>query len=748
MKRRTFLGVSLASAAASTIGAAPTSATVRLTNDHWALEIDPRTLAIIATPKGSTAITVSSGVAEHNVTNLKVAAGAASWRWDEALELVCTLAGPDLDIRVQANAPGELELLRQPGPAMGKGLILPIAEGYYVGADDRTWHTAIDGDEKSSNEDLSLPLWGMDRGNLTLHWLLLNPHNNRLKFSAGTDGLAISLKHQFTRLAPETPMRLRLHLGGNDLLAGAKRYRRHLMEEGSFRSLADKIRATPSASKLIGATHLYLWDNGLLGLKDVRDWPGFVERFRAAPGLGARMRSVLEKDAAELVRSAPLKPAPYIQRALVNSFNSALTALARAEWQKEEVDPATIVAAHERLRREAVEAFGDVLAADPERWGSSLTVETFSDLKRAGLERLWIGLGDGLESGLWHPQAVRAAVTEGYLIAPYDSYETAIPPGERPDWSTAQLGRGAYEKCGVVKANGTVTAGFQQTGHYTNTRCVTPILKGRIPPVAKAGAYNSWFLDVYATGLVFDDYRVGSTMTMAENAAANIAAMRWVSEVQQLPMVSEGGHSINAAGTIAAHGMETPGFGWRDADLRKNRDSPFYLGTWYPPEAPAVFFKPVPLKEPYRSLYFDPRTGLPLYQAVFHDAVIVTHHWAFDQLKLTNLAVERSLVQQLYNVPPLFHVSAGTLAARLSVIRRHDAFFRPLHKRLAHRALERFEWLNEERLIQRTTFADGTQLVANFSADARTLESITFPGKSVTAVVGGRAAQVFDAAVA
>ena len=709
------------------------------------MQIEPKSLAIEVLPAGASAVTISRGVEEHIVSDFKTDGETASWRWDEAYEIACALTGTDLHIRVSTAAPGTLTLLHQPESAMGKGMLLPISEGYYVARNDAGWHASLEGGALSVNEDLSLPLWGVDHGDVTLHWLCVNPFNNALSFAPGSDGVAVALRHEFISLAPAAPMALTLHLAGPDLLAGAKRYRRHLIEQGSFRSLADKIGATPSAAKLVGATHLYLWDNGLIGTKDVRDWAGLLDRLRGGPGLPERMRATFDADTAELIRSAPPDPAPYLRRGIVNAVNAALTDLARREWQKDEVDPAAIVAAHGALRAEAVAALGPVLGSDPGKWGASLSAETFDALKAGGLERLWIGLGDGWEGGLWSPEGVRAATDHGYLIGPYDSYETAIPPGERPDWATAQLGLAAYEQCGVVKASGAVTAGFQQTGHYTNTRCVTPILKDRVSRLAEAGGYNSWFLDVYATGMVFDDYRPGTPMTMAENVAANIAAMRWVSESRQLPIGSEGGNAVNAAGTIFAHGIETPGFGWRDTELRKDNSSPFFLGAWYPPDAPNVFFKPVPLKEPYRALYFDPRTRLPLYQAVFHDAVLVTHHWAFDQLKLANVVVERALMQQLYNVPPLFHVSAGTLAERLPSIRRHDAFFRPLHERLAHQAMETFEWLSDDRQIQRTGFSDGTRLVANFSGAPRSLDALALPPHSVTAIVDGRVAQVFEA---
>jgi hypothetical protein len=184
---------------------------------------------------------------------------------------------------------------------------------------------------------------------------------------------------------------------------------------------------------------------------------------------------------------------------------------------------------------------------------------------------------------------------------------------------------------------------------------------------------------------------------------------------------------------LFAHGMQTPVIGWGDPDMSKNPKSPYYLGRWFPNEKPEVFFKTVPLKEPYRTVHFAPQTRLPLYQAVFHGSVITTHHWLFDSLKLSNVRAENELTQLLYNVPPLYHLSADTLKQRLPVIARQDGFFRPLHERLATEAMTDFHWLTEDRLVQQTTFADGTRLVANFDLREREVGGERLAGQSIRA---------------
>jgi hypothetical protein len=385
-----------------------------------------------------------------------------------------------------------------------------------------------------------------------------------------------------------------------------------------------------------------------------------------------------------------------------------------------------------------VAAFGAFLDKDPDNWGEGLSLDTIEAIRRAGIERMWIGMGDW-EGGLWHPATVRAAVDAGYLIGPYDSYETAIAPGLRPDWITAQLGKAAFETCGVIRKDGSVTAGFQKAGVYTNMSCMLPLLKARVQAIAAAVPFNSWFIDVTASGMVFDDYRVGRKTSMRENAAANVGADRWLSEAMRFPIGSEDGRAVTSGGISFAHGTETPVIGWGDPDLQKDTSSPFFLGIWHPPTQPSIFFKPVPMKEPYRTLHFAPENRLPLYQAVFHGSIISSHHWGYDNLKLTNVAEERELAQLLYNVAPLFHLSTDSLDARLAAIHRQYAFFRATHEALAKLSLDRFEWLSDDRLIQQTIFADGSRLIANFGASAYDNDGEVLPPKSVVARLAGGA---------
>ncbi|AEK60039.1 conserved hypothetical protein [Collimonas fungivorans Ter331] len=721
-------------------------AAIVLENPLWHIVLDPGTLAIRVTPAGAAAVQVSDGVGSHRVAALQSTADQAGWQWDDgAYRIEAKLSERDLMLTVRANAAGALTLIRQPGSAIGRGLILPLAEGHYVARDNKVWNDFIlqKMGRLNTTQDLSLPLWGMDHGKFSLHWLLTNPYNNQLDFSADGSGLALQASHTFTQLAPDTPMTLTLHLGDGDLLAGAKHYRAWLLAEGRFESLAEKTAKSPGAAKLIGASHAYLWGSGLIAAKDVRSWPAFLRILRSKNPLAIDLRRHFAPESRKALAEAGTNPARYQEKILVGAFNAGLNSLAREAWQTDAPDVNRLASRYGELRSEVARAFGAALNADAKDWGGGVSGATMEQLRKAGLARLWLGLGEGWEGGLWHPEAIAAGVKAGYLLAPYDSYETALPRGHNPDWATAHFGEKTYRDCAIVLDDGRFKTGFNGFGHYTNPFCMRPLMEARVRAVQEKAGFNSWFLDVTAAGMLFDDYRRRAAMTMAQNAYANAASTRWISEDRQLPAGSEDGNAVTAQGIFFAHGMQTPVIGWGDKEMQKDKKSPYYLGNYYPPEEPSNMFKAVPLKALYRSIHFDPAARLPLYQAVFHDSVITTHHWLFDNLKLTNVRRENELAQLLYNVPPLFHLSEGTLASRLPLMQRQDAFFRPLHEKLANQALTGFRWLSADRLLQQTGFADGTMQVANFSAEERSFNGRRFPPYSVTALTADGKTTVF-----
>lgn len=680
------------------------AAAIRLQQGAESFIIDPATLQIQV---GDTQVNAPQSV--QTFTALQTTASTASWYWPaQRLHINADVQGADLRLAFRSDQPQILNWFSL--PTATRALLLPLGEGSRIPLDNPEWLRYLTHEQRSidTNYDLKLPLWSQQQDKI-YSWLLLTPFHNRITFQQHTSQLAMYSQHEFNRFNQQQPFEVLLHVGDSPL-SGALRYRAWLKQTGQFSTLREKLVVAPEGRKLIGATFLYLWGSQLLAPEDVRDWPGLVSFLKSPAGavvkrnMGAEAQKILQQSL----------PQDWQKPGFITAINRALVAQVPLNATPDE--PHYLRAQQQqaaKVRQLTQQQLGTYLTA-PHLWGQGLSETVIDSLHRAGLARLWLGT-DTWTAAFLHPDAVERAKAAGYLVASYDSYDTAVPPGRNDSWITAQLPAALRERCAIVRADGSKKPGFGGEGYYMNPGCVLPYSQQRMRALMQLAGLNSLFLDVDGTGMVDDDYQPAHLTSATQMATARNTRMAWFSEQIRLPLGSEDGSAVTARYLMFAHGAESWGFGWRDKEMRHDKTSPYYLGAWWPDAEPATFFRPAQLKPIYRTVVFDPRYRLPLYQAVFHDAVINTHHWTLDNLKFPEVIRTRNLLSQLYNTPPLFNVSRATLRERLPEIIKADAQFRPLHQVLWDKALIDFRWLDKEGWLQQTTFSDGSVLMANFS---------------------------------
>ncbi len=139
-----------------------------------------------------------------------------------------------------------------------------------------------------------------------------------------------------------------------------------------------------------------------------------------------------------------------------------------------------------------------------------------------------------------------------------------------------------------------------------------------------------------------------------------------------------------------------------------------------------------------------PQFRLPLYEIALHDSIVSTHHWEYGSLKFTTERDQTALLQLLYMVPPLYHLSDPVLRRDLPLIQAYDRVFSPLHQRLFTQAMTHFETLSRDRLVQRSQFADGTRITVNFDRQPRTQDKKMLPALSATVQSPGGSVEVLE----
>ncbi|MEG3220354.1 glycoside hydrolase [Vibrio gigantis] len=641
------------------------------------------------------------------------------------------------DIDIKRNQPIELtwfDLAEQ----QTQTLFLPFNEGMRVPTDNKQWANYLINNHSGSNttQDLKMPFWTTQQKDQFISYQLVNPTNNQLFFSNSSaktsSNIDMNVSHQFTTLNKSQPFAIRITLG-DSWLVGAKQYRDWRIKNGLSESLVEKRKRNPDVSKLIGASHVYLFGKDPLSTEDVSDWWGlntwYLERSQLIiPSEAKRELSSLSKGKDWFSK--------YHKQLLLDSISQSLQSLypVATPTLSDNTIKAQYTAAQDK-RSWLIKYASSYLNA-PETWGQALSSDMVNNLNKAGLNKLWLGF-DNWMPAFYQPNTVELAKQSGYLVGTYDSYNTAIPAKLNDNWLTAQLPTPMRENCAIEVADGSLKKGFRGNGFYLNPNCHLDYVKQRALDIMRLGHFNSLFLDVDATAMAREDYRSNTSESDMLSAFNN--RMQWLSEQPDLVLGSEDGNSLTTKGIAFAHGLETIGFGWSDKDMKENRKSPYYLGRWYPDHKPDFFFKPSKVKEPYKSLLFSPQYRIPLYQAVFHDEVINTHHWHSDSLKFTNVQANRDLTAMLYNTPPMVHLTRdeaiSSSSPRIKALKHYQDSFEPMHEQLWDKRLVDFDWLDENGDVQKTEFSDGSTIIANFSNTVFRHNGIDIAALSVKAIL-------------
>ncbi|MEI8593028.1 glycoside hydrolase [Photobacterium sp. Hal280] len=768
--------------------------TISLYDGHQQVDIDPETLAIVWQTDGLTydlnqASATVNGEKQGVSQRQNAQRDKASWLWQPSnIRVTAQLISDDVKLQFQLLSDAGITR-RQPvvlnwfdlPESSTTELLLPLNEGIRIPVNHRLWARYLQDEYSGSNttQDLKMPFWTQKVRQQTdrpvspdnesklaaparyFSYLLVNPFNNALLFkeitsntTEGSPAVDMVSSHDFTPLNWQDPFQVIIHQG-EGMLSGSLRYKRWREAQGERVSLREKAARNPDVSKIIGASHVYFFGSDGLSQSDVTDWTGLLHWYAQQSELSAfASREAQTQLLSRTTDQQPVMLNHYQKRLLVESVNHSLAALFpfsqdAGPWEQITGQFEAVQKRKAYLARHA----GRFLIA-PERWGQSLSLPVLETFKQAGLEKLWLGLDNWLPA-FYQPEVMKQAKDAGYLVATYDSYNTAIDITDNESWLTAHIPQSIRKRCAIERSDGQHQAGFRGQGNYLNPGCDTDYAKQRISRILELGQFNSLFLDVDATGMVREDYSDSSPLSapgddsaatrgMSERAMAKAFndRLEWVSQ-QGVLLGSEDGNSLTSQGVVFAHGMETTGFGWTDKEMKQNRQSPYYLGAWYPDQKPAFFFKPAIVKEPYRTLFFTPAFKVPLYQAVFHDELINNHHWHMDSLKFSDVKGIRDLTSMLYNTPPMVHLTRdeakSVTSPRIRALQDYQQGFMPLHQALWDKALIGFDWLNRDGSLQRTRFSDGSQIVANFSPHAAQVRAdgqvVALPAMSLRAEI-------------
>lgn len=715
-------------------------------------EADPKVFSLTI-GDGTVSIPASLPGKEYRVANL--VKDGEEMRWEYPDENISVAIKPEQDyLHVTITSKKQEDNQFQWPYISGDTYYLPLGEGKRIQGKDSAWGGYLKGKEFSVLEQLSMPFWAAANGEHAVLYIMENPYRSDMVFGEENQ-IQFSLIHQYPEIDQEKENSFRIYLTDNNPVSAAKIYRQYVKEQGKFVTLEEKAEKNPNIRKLYGAPQIYLWGENLISPEDI-NWQEFrkelnSQALKQVTSLASRTENgkeamkafgdIANQDYVDQYQknilchylSEVLKMEKFYDPKVFNTKDETMQALLNKGV--ETLDESSLI----QLNKHALAASLPEVFQPADTWMDRHTTGLIEEMKAAGIEQAWIGL-NSWEQAYAKPELVEQAVGKGYLIGPYDSYHSIHKPGEE-QWITAAFeDKSLYEEATVQQKNGKKAAGFQNVGRKLNPALSLPSVKERVGTIMSAGIpFNSWFIDCDATGEIYDDYTAEHVTTQQEDLAARLERMAYIRDQHGMVIGSEGGNDFAAADIAFAHGIELKSFSWMDEDMKKNKDSEYYIGKYYNPAGGVAehFSKRIPVKEEYYTIFADPKYDLPLFKLVYNDSVITSYHWDWSTFKIIGAVKDRMVREVLYNVPPLYHLDGDEWAEYKDEISSHTKVWSEFSRQAVTREMTDFQILKEDGSVQMTRYGEDLWAAANYGDEQYSYNGEMIPAHSMLMEVDG-----------
>lgn len=326
------------------------------------------------------------------------------------------------------------------------------------------------------------------------------------------------------------------------------------------------------------------------------------------------------------------------------------------------------------------------------------------DLADAGIDRALISCAD------LNPAVIQPAKALGMLTGKYDIYQDVLDPTQYPDY-TPQV-QDAWPDDLLRDERGNAVNGWDiwnEDGSVTWTSILCDL---RAPFYARAAfaadplgdALDARFLDTTAAASLHECRDTDHPMTRAQSLAARKELLALSSRAYGWVTGAERG--IDAVLPVVAYFEGMTSLGPYQEDTAGHE--------------PQKIFYEVPSQIP--AMQLNPRYRLPLWELVYHDCVVSYPYWGDHNNKFPAVWERKDQFCALYGTPPMYFVDRAFWKANTERFRESFAVVGPPARATGMARMTNFEWLTDDRLVQRTTFANGVQVTANFGETAVRME--------------------------
>jgi len=304
----------------------------------------------------------------------------------------------------------------------------------------------------------------------------------------------------------------------------------------------------------------------------------------------------------------------------------------------------------------------------------------------------------------------------GYLLGQYKIYTDMAAP----DSMGGKRGNPAYDDGfpddAYTMFNNAPVRGFLGRGSYRCSLKQLPLMQRIVPGFLASRGYEAFFIDVVTANGFYECYSWNHPLTRTQDKYARKANLQYIMD-QGVVTSSEDVKDYAVPNLHYFEGLVT--------QVRVNQSPHIFASDTKATMTPTEDFTQYNLNE---------RVRIPLWELVYHDAVVSTWRWNItpDRYLTPGTWLQNDLILAINGSMPIYVVSQKTLLERQDGILRSYEMICKLNEKTGWDEMVDHNNLTPDRSVQESLYANGVGVIVNFSeADYRHPKGGLVPAKDV-----------------
>jgi hypothetical protein len=349
-------------------------------------------------------------------------------------------------------------------------------------------------------------------------------------------------------------------------------------------------------------------------------------------------------------------------------------------------------------------------------WDKAREVSFARDLKKSGIAKALI---------IWNANHLPYPEKDydnqlkelGYGTGGYELF-TDIHPDSHPGNAAVDkipLKRNVYprlfDKITSRKKDGTTY--FNEFGTYVCPKAVRPEITRRVEKELSMYPHETYFLDVYQANGIYECYNPEHRLTRKGYAEEIIKNYELMEDKYNTYLGGEFGADFTGSHGVYVHGMMTLQRTWFGSEIVK-KGTIYYYGDWSSNARPSIMLGARTASDTYLKYSINEYTRVPLYELVYHDAVVTSWRWEDCNHHYPEIWWKKDLFNILYGNAPLWSIDQERWASFKETFLESYKKICPWLQQICYDELVSHRFVSEDRKVQETRFSSGKRAVVNF----------------------------------